>query len=248
VVHTPKNKGKMNKLTDIYKVFLAKYGNQGWWPVTPQGKTKPEYNGSSDKKDNKAILEIIFGAILTQNTSWKNVEKALINLNKHGLVDIDKIIQIEHKDLAQYIRSSGYHNQKAERLKAISLFLKKTPPSMLSQLPPEKLREVLLTIKGIGPETADSIVLYAFNKPLFVIDTYTKRIFSRLGFCDKEIEYGQLQQMFTNRLVEDFVFDPTQLTSVFNEYHALIVEHAKRHCTTKPKCEGCVLRDICENR
>ena len=151
--------------------------------------------------NEKQKLEIIFGAILTQNTSWKNVEKAIINLNKHNLIDVKKTIKIDNKKLAHIIKSSGYHNQKAKKLKNFSGFLLKNYNGNLKELFGNdigKLRHELLSVNGIGPETADSIILYAAKKPIFVIDAYTKRIMNRIGF--KEESYDELQEMFMDNL------------------------------------------------
>lgn len=236
-----------HKLTQIYKTLLKSYGKQGWWPITLDGKTIPDYHPKdySYPKTETQQLEIIFGAILTQNTSWKNVEKALICLNKNKLMNIDKILAHPHPSLAECIRSSGYHNQKAERLKIIAKFLKHTPIKKLQQLDVKTLREILLKIKGIGPETADSIILYAFNKPIFVIDTYTKRIMSRIGLCEKNVKYDELQELFMKNIRTN---NSENDVNLFNEYHALLVEHAKRYCSTKPRCEECVLKNICKKR
>ena len=212
-------------MQQIYNILLKNYGKQGWWPIS--GSYFP------NKLDDKSKLEIILGAILTQNTSWKNVEKALTNLRKHNLIDIDNLLKT--KKLAELIKSAGYFNQKAERLKIIANFLKNNPIKELQKIETNELREILLEIKGIGPETADSILLYAFEKPIFVIDAYTKRIFSRLGFCKKETTYEDLQTLFHKNVDKN----------TYNEYHALIVEHAKRFCKTKPECEGCILRKVC---
>ena len=224
--------------------MLRSYGHQGWWPVTLDDNLVPEYHPGdySYPKNDKQILEILQGAILTQNTSWKNVEKALICLNKNKLIDIDKILAHQHQNLAECIRSSGYHNQKAERLKIMAKFLKVTPIKTLQKLDVKTLRETLLKIKGVGPETADSIILYAFNKPLFVIDTYTKRIISRIGMCKKDVTYDELQELFMKNLKSG---DDKEDTPLFNEYHALLVEHAKRYCATKPRCEECILKKLC---
>ncbi|MBN2368065.1 endonuclease [Candidatus Woesearchaeota archaeon] len=221
----------------VYTNLFKSYNFQNWWPVTPIGKLEPEYTGGP--KDRKQQLEVIFGAILTQNTQWKpNVERAIIELNKKNLIDIDRILKVKHEELAQLIKSSGYFNQKAKKLKNIAVFLKETPIEKLEQSEPAELRNKLLAVNGIGPETADSIILYAFSKPIFVIDAYTKRIFSRLGLCSKEISYDELQIMFHDNLEKD--------ARLFNEYHALIVEHAKRYCRKKPVCGKCVIRSECK--
>lgn len=201
------------RLINIYKTLNKKFGNSHWWPVISKNKR----------------FEIILGAILTQNTSWGNVEKAIENLNKNNLISVEKIRKIDQKKLAKLIRSSGYYNQKAETLKLIAKFLSKNK---------NPTREQLLSLKRIGPETADSILLYAFNKPVFVIDVYTKRLFSRLGVCREDVSYSDLQDLFMKNLKKD--------AKIFNQYHALIVRQAKQFCKKKPVCEGCILKKSCK--
>ena len=221
-------------LKKIYKTLHKEYGPQGWWPVNG----KYNKNDFSIPRNRKEQFEIILGAILTQNTSWKNVEKAIANLREKNLIDPSKIANANREVIAQAIRPSGYFNQKSERLKiAADFFLKNKD---LHKLSADKLREKLLQVKGVGPETADSIILYAYSKPSFVVDLYTKRIFSRLGFCRQEIKYEELQGLFHSNLEKD--------TRLFNEYHALIVEHAKRFCTKKPSCLNCPLDKLCKKK
>ncbi len=202
----------MNQIKKIYSILYKKFGPQGWWPTSTKNKQ----------------FEVIIGAILTQNTSWKNVEKAIFNLNKEKLIDINKIKKVNLKKLASLIRPSGYYNQKAERLKIIAKFCSKNK---------SPAREELLAVKGVGPETADSILLYAFKKPFFVVDTYTKRVFSRIGLCKPDIKYEELQEIFHKSLNKN--------TKLFNEYHALIVELGKQFCTKQPKCKNCPIRNYC---
>ncbi len=216
----------MNKIQKIHDTLLKRYGKQKWWPTTLDGELKPTYHGQ--KIDEKQRFEIIIGAILTQNTSWKNVEKAIHNLNKADILDIKKIRKTNTPLLAELIRPAGYYNQKAQRLKIVAEFFSK------NKNPP---REELLEVKGIGPETADSILLYAYNKPVFVIDAYTKRIMSRTGICDEKITYDELQKIFHKNLEKD--------AKIFNEYHALLVEHAKTHCRKKPECQNCPIKKEC---
>ncbi|MBI3032025.1 hypothetical protein HYY69_01010 [Candidatus Woesearchaeota archaeon] len=222
----------------IYKILLNNYQLQGWWPVTEYRSLHPQYSGGPTT--DKQILEVIFGAILTQNTSWKNVEKAIVELNKHALIDINKIIAIGPPALAAIIRSSGYHNQKSKTLKEVCRFLKEHSLSELKEKDVSQLRVLLLSVKGIGQETADSIILYAFNKPIFVIDAYTKRIFSRFGLCKHDVSYDELQKMLMDNVFED--------EKLFNEYHALLVEHAKQYCRTKPLCQECILNKGCQKK
>ena len=226
----------MEKLELIYNKLNSCFGPQHWWPVTPEGKLHPEYSGGP--KNEKQQLEVCFGAILTQNTNWKNVEKAIINLNKNKLIDIKKIKNVKNKKLAQIIKSSGYHNQKAKKLKNFCDFLLKNYNGNLRLLLKNnitKLRNELLSINGIGPETADSIILYAAKKPIFVIDAYTKRILNRIG-C-KEEKYDGLQRLFMQNL-------PTS-EKLFNECHALFVELGKNVCKKEPLCEKCPVSKYC---
>ncbi len=219
----------------IYSKLLGSFGYQGWWPVTPSCiKSKPVYGVRT--RTEKQIFEIIIGAILTQNTNWKNVEKAIFNLNKERLIDIKKIKEINIKKLTSLIKPSRYYNQKAKRLKIMADFLSKNPIKKLKKENIGKLREKLLKIKGIGPETADSILLYAFNKPIFVVDAYTKRIFNRLGY--KQKDYSDLQELFMNNLEKDH--------KLFNEYHALLVELGKNYCKKKPNCRECPVGSLCK--
>lgn len=211
----------------IHDILLRSYGPQKWWPTTLEGELHPTYHGK--KPNNRQRFEIIVGAILTQNTSWKNVEKAIFNLNKNRLLSIENIKKTHVKKLASSIKPTGYFNQKAERLKIVADFFSKNR---------SPTRDELLDVKGIGPETADSILLYAFQKPFFVIDAYTRRIFSRMGLCKKDCPYGELQSLFTKSLKKD--------TKLFSEYHALLVELAKDHCRTKPVCKGCPISSCCK--
>lgn len=209
----------MESLVGIYNKLLSGFGEQHWWPVT---------------SDNKRF-EVIIGAILTQNTAWTNVEKAIKNLRDSGLIDVEKIKRVDTKGLAERIRSSGYHNQKAERLKLMAGFLLKND---LSGMGLEEMRERLLGVKGIGPETADSIVLYAFGKASFVVDAYTERVFSRMGLIEKKQGYEEVKQFFEDGLPRD--------VNVYKEYHALVVELGKNICKKKPLCGKCPLEKDCE--
>jgi len=226
----------MNQIQRIYNKLHSSFGPQGWWPLTVSGYKTRHHSG--EPKNDRHRLEIIIGAILTQNTSWKNVEKALENLSKNKLISIERIKKISQDKLAKLIRSAGYYNQKAERLKIMADFLLKNPMKKLDKLSIGELRERLLAVKGIGPETADSIILYAFQKPIFVIDAYTKRIFERLGF--KEKDYDELQRLFMDNLEKDY--------KTFNEYHALLVELGKNHCRKKPSCEKCPIAGYCNGK
>jgi len=176
------------------------------------------------------------GTILAQNTSWKNVEQALKNLKSKGLTSIEKLSSVPTHVLAELIRPSGYFNQKAIKIKNFIKFLNENYDGRLERMfkeDPKKLREKLLGIKGIGPETADSILLYAAKKPIFVVDAYTYRILSRHALIPEDSDYREIQEVFMDVLPKD--------TQLFNEYHALLVKVGKEHCKKKPICNGCPL-------
>lgn len=208
------------KLMDIYERLYRHYGPQGWWP----GQTP---------------FETVVGAILTQNTNWKNVEKALANLTARTPLSPESLHAMSVDDIAQLIRPAGYFNLKAARLKSFLNWLFEKHDGVLENLrslSASTLREQLLSIKGIGPETADSICLYAFDKPVFVVDAYTARIFGRHGMLEPGCGYQDIQDMFHASLEKD--------PPLFNEYHALIVQLGKDHCKRKAVCTGCPLEDL----
>jgi len=210
----------LKSLQRIYSRLYKKFGQQHWWP----GETK---------------FEIIIGAILTQNTNWGNVEKALSNLKKNRLLAPKSLKGITEKRLAGLIKPAGYFNVKARRVKNFMFFLFDEYQGSLAKMGREStegLREKLLSVNGVGPETADSILLYAFNKPIFVVDAYTKRIFSRHKIISPDSDYNSIQNKFMQNLKND--------VKMFNEYHALIVRLGKEFCKTKPKCNTCPLDDL----
>ncbi|WP_456397969.1 endonuclease [Desulfurobacterium sp.] len=205
----------------VFDRLFRFFGPQCWWPA-----------------DTK--FEVCVGAILTQNTAWTNVEKAIRNLKKENLLSPYSIIRVPDERLKELIRPAGFFNQKAERLKIFAKFLVDSGGfEKLSILPLYTLREKLLSLKGVGRETADSMILYAFEKPIFIVDAYTKRLFNRMGFIDSEkIDYDVLREE-----VERFLPKSTEL---FGEFHALIVKHCKEFCRKKPMCKGCPLVDNCK--
>lgn len=207
------------KVHAIYGKLYSYFGPQRWWPA-------------------KTPFEVIAGAILTQNTSWANVEKAINNLRKHDLLRPEKLYKLPQKKLASLIRPAGYYNIKAKRLKEFMNFLFKNYKGSLRRMSLRDtafLRNDLLSVKGIGPETADSILLYALNKPVFVVDAYTKRIFSRHRLIKEEAGYDSAQELFMQNLKPDI--------GLFNEYHALLVKLGKEFCRKRnPKCELCPLK------
>jgi endonuclease-3 related protein len=198
-------------LTKIYSTLLESLGPQRWWPI--RGSFSP------------GEWEVCLGAVLTQNTSWKNVEKALENLRASNILSKEDIIQTPQETLTKIIRPAGYFNQKARKLKELASFTG------------EPTRESLLSLWGIGKETADSILLYAYNKPYFVIDAYTRRVFSRLGLIKGDEEYDELRLLFESSIPRE--------VKVYKEYHALIVNLGKNVCKKEPLCEDCPVSGIC---
>jgi endonuclease-3 related protein len=179
------------------------------------------------------------GAILTQNTSWKNVEKAIQRLKENNLLSVKGLHQLKRQELASLIKSSGYYRIKADRLKAFVSFLFKDYEGDIEKMGEESLlvlRQKLLKIKGIGPETADSILLYGLEKPIFVADAYTKRILSRHSIIPEKASYGEIQKIFMSHLPHN--------KRLFNEYHALLVHLGKMMCKKIPRCDICPLRSI----
>jgi len=247
----------MSSLQEVYQTLLNNYGSQGWWPIVDlktgksiyktklNGRTQSELSAPkklipSGKKNNEEILEIALGAILTQNVSFKNVEKAILNLKKTKNLTYNKLLKIKIEKLAELIKPSGYYNQKAKTIKNFITWFRKysfSGEKIKKIKSPTNLRKELLEIKGVGPETADSILLYAFKQKFFVVDTYTKRIFTRLNLLGKEQNYDQIQAKFH--------LDFKGNLKDYQEYHALIVAQAKTFCLKKPRCSLCPLKRLC---
>ncbi|HHY05001.1 MAG TPA: endonuclease III domain-containing protein [Thermoanaerobacterales bacterium] len=208
------------KLMEIYNLLLKAYGKRNWWPA-------------------KTPFEMMIGAILTQNTAWTNVEKAISNFGDR--LSPEFIDAVSKEELAEIIRPSGYYNQKANRLKAITEWFKKYSYDIKKarQVDGKVLRKELLDVKGVGKETADSILTYALDKPFFIVDTYTRRILYRIGY-DIPKGYDELRLKIEENVPRDLY--------IYNEFHALIVEHAKNHCKKVPNCEGCPLDAKCQKR
>ncbi len=207
-------------LLNIYRKLYEAYGPRHWWP----GETP---------------FEVMVGAILTQNTSWRNVEKAIQNLKARKVLYVRGIHQLKRSQLASLIRSSGYFRIKADRLKSFVNFLLENYGGNLGKMRKERLnilRRGLLSIKGIGSETADSILLYGFRKPIFVVDAYTKRILSRHGILSERASYEEVQRLFMDHLPKN--------ERLFNEYHALLVHLGKTLCKKTPRCDVCPLKGI----
>jgi endonuclease-3 related protein len=209
-------------LLAIYENLLTAYGDQQWWP----GDTP---------------FEIMVGAVLTQNTAWSNVEKAIANLKAAAALSPQVMLALPDAELAELIRPSGYFNVKAHRLKNFCRFLLDAGgEAALARLPTAELRTAVLGVNGVGPETCDDILLYAFERPVFVIDTYTRRLLQRYGLATGKESYEALRQGFETSLGPD--------VALYQQYHALVVEHAKVSCATKPRCPACCLETVCEGR
>ena len=209
-----------DRLMEIYGLLFERFGRQEWWP-------------------GDSRFEVIIGAILTQNTNWGNVEKAIGNLKKADCLSAAALFEMDIQRLAELIRPAGYYNIKAGRLKSFLGWLNDNyglDVDAMENLSVWEMREQLLGIKGIGRETADSIVLYAYEKPTFVVDTYTCRILVRHGLIDSECGYEQVKEFFESSLPNE--------VGLFNEFHALIVQTGKNYCKPKPKCEQCPLNSL----
>jgi len=212
----------------IYEKLYELYGPQGWWPLISHEGTNPTKKGAIRgyhqgnyhlPSGRNQIYEIILGAILTQNTSWLSAEMALLNLDQLNVIEPEKLLLLSDETLKSAIRCAGFLNQKAIYLREITKFF----IALEGRIP---TRKELLTVKGVGNETADSILLYAYKQLEFVVDAYTKRIFVHLGLVDENIKYMELKELFESNLPHDM--------PVYQEYHALIVEHAKRYYSKKP--------------
>ncbi|MFQ5826877.1 MAG: endonuclease III domain-containing protein [Dehalococcoidia bacterium] len=222
------------KLLGIYRLLLAHYGPQAWWPA-------------------RGPFEVMVGAILTQSAAWGNVEKAIERLRDGRALSPAALRRTPVSEIAQLVYPSGYYNAKARKLKALATFLGERWDDDLARLfarDVAELRQELLSVHGIGEETADSIILYAAHRPIFVIDAYTRRILSRLGLGASPLHpssfregggrmkgYAAWQRLFMNHL--------PQKTALFNEYHALLVRHGKETCRRAPRCGGCCLGGRC---
>ena len=198
-------------------MLLAAYGQQHWWPAD-------------------SAFEMMVGAILTQNTNWQNVEKAITQLKAVDALDAQTMLDMDEARLRELIHPSGFFRQKAARLRLLcSFYLEQGREQGIKNLP--DARASLLSLNGIGPETADSMLLYALGTPVFVVDAYTRRIFARLGLTAADATYSELQEYFHAQLDKD--------VSLYKEFHALIVQHAKHYCRVKPLCTHCPLGPSC---
>ena len=228
----------MNKIEKIYHELLKEYGPQGWWPlleldnsnpvnITKSGSIKGYHpNDYSYPKTENQMLEICIGSIITQNTSWIQVEKALNNLNNLNALNIKGLRKLSDGKVKEMIKVAGYYNQKGKKIRLFAEFFY----NLNGKIP---TRKELLDIWGVGEETADSMLLYAFKVPTFVVDTYTKRIFTNLGLIDKKAKYEEIKDLFEKSIKPDLI--------IYQEYHALIAEHAKRYYAKKMDFRKCPL-------
>lgn len=206
-------------LREVYDRLDAAHGPQHWWP-------------------GESPLEIMVGAVLTQNTAWSNVERAIANLKSVGALSVEAMLALPEGELAALIRPAGYFNVKARRLRALLDWIRlHGGAEALAEWPTDRLRSGLLGVHGVGPETADDMMLYAFERPVFVIDAYTRRILGRLGLVEPKADYEALRGMIEAELGPD--------VPLFNQFHALIVAHGKDVCRPKPRCGQCVLAAGC---
>ncbi|HOM02194.1 MAG TPA: endonuclease III domain-containing protein [Acetivibrio sp.] len=211
------------KLKEIYNLMYERNGSQNWWPADTQ-------------------FEVVVGALLAQFVSWKNVETAIQNLERENLLSIEGICNAETEKLEELVRSTRFYKQKARKLKEFCGYVKEKYNADLDNFFDKdiyELRDELLSLYGIGEETADSIILYAAEKPIFVVDAYTRRVFGRLGYFKEDITYGQMQKFFMDNLEHD--------TKLFNDFHAQIVGVGNKHCNgKKTDCKTCPLESICK--
>lgn len=212
----------MNSTADLYRELFEAYGPQQWWPAD-------------------TVFEVIAGAVLTQNTAWTNVERALANLRRAKALSPGVILELPADELAELLRPSGCYRVKTRRLRSVCRWLQDRGGLLsIGTEPTEALRLSLLQVHGVGEETADAILLYAFGRPVFVVDAYARRLFSRIGLIEGNEPYRAIRSQVQSQM-GDSAID-------YNEFHALIVEHGKRACLKVPRCAGCPVRDACSFR
>jgi len=227
------------ELPRLYERLMAHFGPRRWWPVTPETGGEPLYSGGP--RTDAQRLEVILGAILAQNTAWRGAARAVTNLYDAGLVDFGRLLETPPEVLAPLLRPSGYFNQKAKKIKALLAALHARYGlnwQTIRREPVERLRPFLLEISGIGPETADCIVLYAAGQPTFVIDAYTRRLMYRLGLAPENATYAELKARFEAACELE--------VNLYQEYHALLDRQCVVYCRKRdPLCGECPLADLC---
>lgn len=203
----------------VFQSLIKHYGPQHWWPAD-------------------SPFEVMVGAVLTQNTAWSNVERAITNLKENDCLTAERILSVPENKLASWLRPSGYYNIKAKRLRNLCRwYVSAGKYNAIKEMDTSQLRKALLLVNGVGKETADDILLYAFERPVFVVDAYTRRLFTRLGLAKEDIAYENLRAIFEKSLQQD--------VALYNEYHALIVLHAKNVCKKTPICASCCISIHC---
>jgi len=229
---------RIKTLGELYSALLSYYGNQGWWPLMDAKLGESAYSGKEALSPVEEF-EIAIGAILTQNVSWKNVDKCMLAIKRQDMMNPEKLHSAEHDEIAALIRSAGYYNQKVKKIKNFLDWFKSENYSFagMKRMDDEPARRTLLNINGIGPETADSILLYAVQKKTFVIDAYTKRQLVRMGFIADGYSYEELRLLFHEKFTGNL--------KDYKEYHALFVRHGKKNCSKKPLCGTCFLSNRC---
>ena len=206
-------------LREVYRILYKHHGPQRWWPAD-------------------GPFEVAVGAVLTQNTAWTNVERAIANLRDANCLSPEAIVALPERRLAELLRPSGYFNVKGRRLRALcEWWLTRGGLTALAAVRTPALREALLGVRGVGRETADDILLYAFGRPVFVVDAYTRRLFGRLDLIDPQADYDEIRVLLEGHL--------GRRLTLFNEYHALVVRHGKDVCRVRPRCAACPLAAIC---
>jgi endonuclease III related protein len=228
----------MISLKTVFRRLLRLYGPQGWWPLyDPRRGMSRYHHGHRDPQ--RLFFEVSLGAILTQNVAWSNVEKALSMLSSRGLIDPVALEEADPATIGESIRSTGYYNQKARKIKNFLQWYRRygLSPVPLRKKTVEEIRGELLAINGIGPETADSILLYGLGRRIFVVDAYTLRLFQRLGYFTEDAGYHEVQRAFHEGY--DGGVDDCK------EFHALIVRHARECCRKRPLCGSCLFRNCC---
>ena len=227
----------MDKIYKIYQTLYKRYGAQGWWPFINYDKTNSGYHklNYNFPRNQNEVFEVCLGSILTQNTTFKSVVKSLHNLNDLDCINSKDIESMDIDVFKEAIRPSGYFNQKAKYILEFIKFFHK-----LNGTTPR--REELLKVLGVGEETADSILLYGYNKPQFVVDAYTKRVLIELDIINPKAKYKDIKELIENSL-KNIIKDENELVIVYQEYHALIVEHSKKFYSKKPYGVGCFLKE-----
>lgn len=232
----------MNEIMKIYKILYSNYGAQGWWPFINNKGTNDEKEGNTQgyhildysfPKNEEHVFEVCLGSILTQNTTFTSVVKSLHNLNDIEALNYKRIKELPIDELKALIRPSGYYNQKSNYILEFIKFFE----SLKGRIP---TRDELLGVKGIGEETADSILLFAYNQAQFKVDAYTKRMLTHYNFTPQNAKYKDIKA-FMEKEIKKEIIDEKELVIIYQEYHALIVNHAKKYYSKKPYGNGCFL-------